>query len=57
MTNKELESKVKNWVGSYDLSHPFTGDVFGDWHEAAQKATGGFGAQFKFLDMAGGFIK
>ena len=44
MNNKELMEKVQNWVGTYDMAHPFTGDIFGDWHEMAKKATGGFGA-------------
>ena len=35
MSNTELMTKVKSWVGKYDMSHPFTGDVFGDWHEMA----------------------
>ena len=38
------------------MSHPFTGDVFGDWHEMAVQATSGFKAQFKFMDQEAGFI-
>ena len=44
------------WTGSYDNAHPFTGDVFGNWHEMAQNATAGFGAKFNFMDQAAGFI-
>ena len=57
MSNKPLMDSVMGWVGTYDMSHPFTGTVWGDWHEGAQKATGGFGAQFKFLENQAGFIK
>ena len=57
MDNKPLMESVMGWVGTYDMSHPFTGTVWGDWHEGAQKATGGFGAQFKFLENQAGFIK
>ena len=38
------------------MSHPFTGDVFGNWHEMAVEATSGFKAQFKFMDQEAGFI-
>ena len=56
MTNEELKNKVMSWVGKYDMSHPFTGDVFGNWHEMAVQATSGFKAQFKFMDQEAGFI-
>ena len=35
MTNVELKTKVMNWIGTYDMKHPFIGDVFGDWHDMA----------------------
>ena len=57
MSNTELMTKVKSWVGKYDMSHPFTGDVFGDWHEMAVQATGGFGAKFNFGEQMSGFIR
>ena len=57
MTNEELKTKVMNWIGTYDMTHPFTGDVFGDWHDMAQKATAGFGAKFNYLDPSAGFIR
>ena len=39
MTNPELKEKVMGWTSKYDMSHPFTGDVFGDWHDMAVQAT------------------
>ena len=35
MTNPELKEKVMGWTSKYDMAHPFTGDVFGDWHDMA----------------------
>ena len=31
MSNEETKKYLMDWVMKYDMSKPFTGDVFGGW--------------------------
>lgn len=57
MTNEELKTIFMNWVMKYDMSHPFTGDVFGGWDQFVVDETKGKGAAFEFRKSAAGFIR
>ena len=57
MTNEELKPIFMNWVMKYDMSEPFSGDVFGGWDDFVISETKGKGAAFEFRKPEAGFIK
>ena len=57
MSNEETKKYLMDWVMKYDMTKPFTGDVFGGWDERAVAETKGKGAKFEFRKSLAGFIK
>ena len=46
-----------DWVMKYDMSHPFTGDVYGGWNDKVVSETTGKGAKFVMRKPVSGFIR
>ena len=57
MSNEQTKKYLMDWVMKYDMSMPFTGDVFGGWDERTVQETKGKGAAFDMRRSVAGFIR
>jgi len=57
MTKPEVNKIVMGFMSLYDMSRPFTGEIYGDWDEKVIEMTKGFKAEFSPVTSAGGFIR